>query len=597
MIRFIHYAGLSASDIPYYKGIDYDAFFETYVVHEYEDGDAYYPSFYLNAIKVDASDFGLMSSSCNLIEIKNESQGVTAFYSISKITYINENVYSLSIKMDTILTFMGRISLSDCVVNRALIERWKDEKINRAYIRENLSVANKVRDVSSFKYLNDPSMKDWMLVTRWSEYDGNYETVARASSYAYVNDSDYSNLVKREDITGDIKISPFALYEDLNYNADASAMFKETYISAMVDAFVIPFNPVDDITVASDGTYSIASAYVYLYQLNYEGMSGEVVYYVHPRGMWRLKTHETEIIGDLGIARNEGLGRAFDWHLVPACLDENYISLVFGSNSANEGYPLHLLEDTYLWGWYTCAFSTGSRTYGLLPGDSSGPTTYEDAAQATITDDALMSYEMINDNWATYVSANKYRWAQIQSSSASGVTDSTFEGAMKGMMSKESTAYEGAALGLASGLSAGIGGVTNQFFKDLNARATPATISGNAFCNDKIHSGLGMIFRYWDVVQDIAQVAKRFEREGYRIDAYEEKTIALRDLLDEYNIRHYWGVICAQAHAHLSNFPEDDSICSDIERRLTQGLRYWNVANEGVTFGDYSYDNVEEAYL
>ena len=98
--------------------------------------DAYYPPHYTNVISVDSTQVPLTQQYNFVIIISNSRY---YYYFINSIEYINEDLYNIHIEMDTVQTFMFYATIESAVQTRDSIKRWIGNKINRDYIRENVS--------------------------------------------------------------------------------------------------------------------------------------------------------------------------------------------------------------------------------------------------------------------------------------------------------------------------------------------------------------------------------------------------------------------------------------------------------------------------
>lgn len=192
MIKFYKIRNINEENIPWFTNADGGissvyAYLEERIAYTYNDNQAYYPSFYLNTIKIDTTDIPLFKeavypitdTAINYICITND--GVSAYYFIDNFEYISENVYKLHIHMDTILTFYKNIFVTDAIVERAMIDRWlSSDTINREYVRENFSSGDFRRE-SVIKINNTDN---YVVVVRLSP---NASIEGSMSYYSYPN--------------------------------------------------------------------------------------------------------------------------------------------------------------------------------------------------------------------------------------------------------------------------------------------------------------------------------------------------------------------------------------------------------------------------
>lgn len=124
--------GISMQDTYMFTGTqsDYLATFKKYTI-----STSYYPPYYRNSIKIDTSEISFDS---NINYLSFEYNNLTYYYFIDSIEYVSETVIILNIVMDTIQTYFFTYNLSGNLT-RKMIKPYKDKKINREYIRENVS--------------------------------------------------------------------------------------------------------------------------------------------------------------------------------------------------------------------------------------------------------------------------------------------------------------------------------------------------------------------------------------------------------------------------------------------------------------------------
>lgn len=139
MIELYHISNINEVDTPYFKSkSDQEYYFSQF--RTYKDTDAYYPPYYFNTIKLSTDDFTLNQEEINYCCITFE--GRRYYYFVNDIQYINESLFSISLEMDTIQTYMYDMRITSPTITRMPIDRYVDGNINRDYIRENLSTGN-----------------------------------------------------------------------------------------------------------------------------------------------------------------------------------------------------------------------------------------------------------------------------------------------------------------------------------------------------------------------------------------------------------------------------------------------------------------------
>ena len=163
MLKLVHIKNISESDTPSFTTqTEQEDYFDNLQGITITDG--WYPPYYENEIKFDTEDVSFDTNYNYLILSYNDRN---YYYFIDDMTYVNEGVIAIHITMDTIQTFMFGATLSDVVIERKFINRWRDNYINRNYIRENLS-ENNYKTVE-FEYLTNSN--DYFTFVSFTKYD------------------------------------------------------------------------------------------------------------------------------------------------------------------------------------------------------------------------------------------------------------------------------------------------------------------------------------------------------------------------------------------------------------------------------------------
>ena len=131
--------GISRIDTPIFATlVDQEHFFsecEPYTI----PNNSFYPPHFKNRILLNTSDITFKSQR-NYLSLEYDSK--TYYYFIDSIEYVSEDVIALNITMDVIQTFMFSINIISAEKERESIKRWVNHKINRDYIRENVSAGD-----------------------------------------------------------------------------------------------------------------------------------------------------------------------------------------------------------------------------------------------------------------------------------------------------------------------------------------------------------------------------------------------------------------------------------------------------------------------
>lgn len=148
-ITLYNFRGVNGVDTPIFDSLkDQESYFG-FVPH-LEIESSYYPPLFDNTLTLSADYFNWGDSSkpnenvWNYLSLQS-AQGKTFYYFINDITYVSEDMVSVTIRMDTIQSYMFEMRLSRAFISRKAIRRWnKDGTINRDFVRENLSTGEMV---------------------------------------------------------------------------------------------------------------------------------------------------------------------------------------------------------------------------------------------------------------------------------------------------------------------------------------------------------------------------------------------------------------------------------------------------------------------
>ena len=310
--------------------------------------NTFYPPYYRNNIKVDTADIDLDD---NYNYVYFEYNNKYYFYFISNISYISEDVLSISITMDTIQTYFFDITLHSAVIRRKFIDRYDSYgNINRNYIRENVSL-NLKEIVKRINFSDDTDIKGWYFIIQTN--DKNHQDVKYIARYK--NPKGVANV-------------PYYITAIPDFNFDSYITFDCNTLTAGQKAVkVYPW-----LTLATEAALAVTSKVVYVpgnvLKAKITGANNVVTIKGYSEVWIDDATHRgaivisSKVIGDQLISniffdnyfsinqiylfdfvRNEGTFKLFSkWH-VPALLDENYINIAFGDSRAMSTFPLHLL--------------------------------------------------------------------------------------------------------------------------------------------------------------------------------------------------------------------------------------------------------------
>ena len=137
MITLYYIPGISRSDTPVFSTVvEQNKYFSTYVPYSTNIDTGFYPPHYRNTIDISAEDFDQVDN-CNYLSLVYKNK--TYYYFVDSVMYVNESLVKLIVTMDTVQTYMFDVKFLKYERTRKLIARWVGDKINRNYLRENVS--------------------------------------------------------------------------------------------------------------------------------------------------------------------------------------------------------------------------------------------------------------------------------------------------------------------------------------------------------------------------------------------------------------------------------------------------------------------------
>lgn len=155
--------------------------------------------------------------------------------------------------------------------------------------------------------------------------------------------------------------------------------------------------------------------------------------------------------------------------------------------------------------------------------------------------------------------------------------------------------------GIAAGSSI-VGNVSQRAGNLIDVANAPRQVKsmGNVSSNTLMNGNIPYIERW--AVDDYDIVADTYEKTGYRVDIVDNKVwqkhfdgwMRINGIV---NVRYYFNPLQLSSVNLDSAINIPSGLMSDFEMRLKNGLRFWNVKHTDVNIGDFSNDNVEEAYI
>lgn len=423
-------------------------------------------------------------------------------------------------------------------------------------------------------------------------------------------------------------------------------------VSYVKDIYYLPFNPLYN--NSNIGTFrKISTGYTFEPSINnisvYVGISRGLVatdhYAIGLRSLGENNTDSTKTItyswssvtksikynNDIFYANEYGY-TDFKPNFVPALIDENYIKIEYGECGCFTSYPLSKAVSTFLICKKTASLSDGTRYYYIC-----GNEEVKDVYKTMVSTEYGTTYDLTDNQWLNYKAQNKGRLLSSIASIGVGIAvgyatknvkagfvakDLTqlalkpdykdfrtnplrnkTKGARKiaytidyektNLINKAEETEQLDKLGVIANTANAINGIIGE---RANAYFMPNTSRSNGDISSDILSNSNRIYFRQEVVEDINQVAQYYHRNGYLVNEYVKYELGLDALLNNNNTRAYYNIIkLSMCSVHLNTLEAQD-IIDDIERRLQNGFRYWNLSSR-ISIGTFQYDNVEKEYL
>ena len=449
-ISLYYIEGINKEDTPYFSSKEeQESYFSTCIVAPIED-DGFYPPYYQNEIKLSTDNLST-NTKANYLSLYYE--GKYYYYFINNISYISQDVISISIEMDTIQTYMFDIFLQSGIIQRKFINRYnfslanKEYLINRNYIRENFSKGTfqiamydkyyksidfKTKDLTNQLLTGFESTRlnedetEFVIIFKCSDEINANKSYERSMATTQIFRSSYTyNSAKDNDqqsigsyvyymlpFNKDILTNGEAIIYDSGNQADpVTVNFWESFYSiakepVVMSCYAIPLNCFRWISTKGHNVYgadSVGNMGGY-YIISWDGNVGKC-------GVLRIQ--DLTILYSLldkfsfGFGINKDKAVPFYYDKVPALLDENYVRVSFGESDNSTTFPVHLVSrDNFILEY--CFDCDGSRYYNILPFKTSSNENGLDNTYLTLlTAKNLPSYDLLSDKWQEYLAYNK----------------------------------------------------------------------------------------------------------------------------------------------------------------------------------------------
>lgn len=596
---------------------------------------SYYPPKYRDAIRIDTTDVSF-STVTNYMRFSYNN--MYYYYFIESVSYINENLIEIDIRMDTLMTYYFHLSIVEGIVERAHINRWTNittHTINRNYIRENASAGLFIEQQKN--YIVAPTAIKWLIVKLTAELrtGDNY----KHTTYIKSNINTKSVVLPYGLAIGPMDNRLITITADDGFVENVTYPYTNVLAGAkddrVVDIYVCPFQPIEEISYDGDGglrvyklkqTVDNSVSPCIEFRDNYNSYSTLFGYWsdITP------KVHSALIPSNpLNIVPNAETRQTFSRIYEPALLDENYIRLVAGSNTANITYPTHAIirSNTDYRFKYICNVDDGTKTYWLYRIDSTLDDEYSSRFNAITVDSNILSMSLSNDPWTSYMANIKGRifstgmamggmavnaFADIGVASAKAKIarvkilkdprnydrrykkklrlKTRYRERLEAINESARDSYLDTGVGAAESLlNSGLSEVSNAY-NTIYTAPSPKQV-GNFTAGDTANQ-MSLWYQY-SIVDDIDFVANYYHKYGNLIN--EIYTPGNTPWYRHYDTRYYYNYVkFVDLIASLDLLAEDE-VLADITGRFTDGITFWNSEfNIGST---YNYDNVEKEYI
>lgn len=605
---------------------------------------SYYPPYYTNRIKLSTDDYDIFKGNALHIYkyLRFKFNGKYYYYFIDRINYISEYVYELVITMDTYITYMNDVEVTDICIERKFIDRWNsDDTINRKYLRENVSKANfKLLDKNIQDYRTSNDATSGVIVFKCSERldtSGCFNTLFRYSSigtkyspncyyFYYLPFND--DIITENEFTVQTYDTDKKVWNDTYKSKEFHLTLTEIIaLNQVVEAYIVPFNPFREY-------FSIVGTKIRLSANYYK--SGNVIGIDNDHG---LKNVNSFVIGlkihsvlcnyftsnyTMPFETNKNNNTLFDKKYIPCLMDSNYYRVSFGERNKQCTENIEYLTNQNLKFYYE-PHADGSRMYIPNTDFYYQSMFAEDKFHLPLTHNEWNNYNCYNASsigmaMGNYVlrcfsfgygtNSNLNALSNETTARIEGIYDTpkyldkrynyphlnTRGGGMvSSLLTEEEESYRRANVQAVNQGIANTGSLVGTATQEWNAWLAPNTVRQNFDIDSKITSKAMEISLQTYCVEDIEQVAQFYHRNGYLVNEWISDSKLLEELISYVSTRHYYNVIkLASCELHPFNYTISEDILFDIKNRLMNGLRIWNTQ---VTMLDYSYDNVEEKYL
>lgn len=596
-IKFYYIKGINKTDTMRFDNESLQqSYFENHIVQQYED-NAFYPPHYSFDLKVDTEDITL-NTTVNYLSLYYNNKYY--YYFINNITYLNENIISISLEMDTIQTYMFNMTRIYGLVERQSIERWNGNKINRDYIREDFSLTGNISS-ETWKEIKSPNYSNIALVlTQFMPVDADWTPYSSKgkNGLVYMGCKYLCTFIRTPNYTGQV-YTKIKIGDQEVINSNVAKIGKSSYATKQ---FYIPDISYLGISWKVNDYTLILSSNSYI-TFDYETYDDKI--YAFIGGQCLDKGISNSLI-DFGFYKNKNKKSTFNYKLVPAMVDSFYIKTFVGVKGDMQQVSIENLDYSSFTPYVNIDATSGKVMIGINTFDYNYNFFYVSNIEPSIeiTSDPYIEYTSRNSSMMQLkniigvqqiaMGIGTMNLGGFKTSDTSKYSDYAWRG--KG---HKSNYYTNHSISYSPNLKS-----SNQILEGINQLAenkaiiddlikSPNTIKSTGLATSMIAYDGMTPYVYYYVVKDYYLCAVKMERLGYRVNKYITYTN-----LSKFNVRYYYNVIQYGDDVNVElNILQDNTTIENIKWRLRNGLRLWNVNNDNVEMQDYFYDNVENSYL
>ena len=414
---------------------------------------SFYPPHYTNEIKVSSEEY---SFTAGINYLFFEYKGKRYYYFVDNVEYVNEDVVVLYIMLDSVQTYLFNMTI-DGELERESLPRYIDNKINRDYIRENISDGDFRLKRTSFlsgqawsNVTKSNNIYGWIVIKcsdllspdlgsigHFGHAVGFQYDVPNTHVHKIVNTSYFYYFIPVVDAT-----STSWRITGIIAGGVAVTTYSGNIAKTLADLAVLPrvigiyFVPgqifKDNLFTITHGNDTVVCT---------PGHGEEVFRVGEKFGLTAADDSVVYPLGNLEFDTNvinlDTASSTWNKYIEPAMLDENYVRVSFGEQSADTTYPLFQCTVDNVKCQYWADLVDGFRFYQILGDteyanmpahDETYPVSlFPDPYRVTTSASTKLSYDLRTDPWVQW---NEYNKASIAMAFVGLATSAITKGAV-----------------------------------------------------------------------------------------------------------------------------------------------------------------------